>query len=84
VILANRLYPHPTRPDDPTPLELAIYNYELKAKAYHNQRIKKNNNKDVQVKMKRDFEHLQREKTRITSYVFVQESLNHYRQNNEK
>ncbi|XQW86705.1 AHH domain-containing protein [Thalassotalea piscium] len=80
--LENRLYPHPTRPNDPTPLELAIFNYELKAKEYHNQRIKKNNSKDVQDKMKRDFEHLQREKERITGHVKIQESLRVYRKNN--
>ncbi|WP_236559619.1 AHH domain-containing protein [Colwellia sp. 20A7] len=84
MILENRLYPHPTRPNDPSPLELAIFNYELKAKNYHNQRIKKNNSKDIQEKMKRDFEHLQREKTRITGHVLAQESLNIYRENNEK
>lgn len=83
MLLESRLYPHPTRPDNPSALELAIYNYEIKAKDYHNQRIKKSDNKDVQLKMKRDFEHLQREKTRITSHVFVQESLNTYRDNNK-
>jgi len=78
--LESRLYLHPTRPNNPTVLEIAIYNCELKAKNYHNQRI---NNKDAQESMKRDYEHLQREKERIINHVVVQENLRLYRDNCE-
>lgn len=70
-------YPQPSRPAEPTPLEMAIYNFELKAKAHYDN---KSANKE---KLNRDFEHLQKEKTRLLSVVIAQESLSQYRQRNE-
>ena len=61
-------YPHPERPQNPSPLEMAIYNYELKAKDFHNKRIaqKGQASEELKNKMARDFNHLQKEKERIT------------------
>ncbi|ASM55684.1 hypothetical protein PNIG_b0023 [Pseudoalteromonas nigrifaciens] len=36
-----REYPKPDRAANPTPLDMAIYNFELKAKSYHDESIKK-------------------------------------------
>ena len=67
-------YPHPERPQNPSPLEMAIYNYELKAKEFHNKRIaqKGKASEDLKNKMARDFNHLQKEKERITAHARLQ------------
>lgn len=81
----NRAYPKPERSDNPSPLEMAIYNFELKAKAYHDQKLvnSSKNDKDILDKMKQDFEHLQKEKKRLLSLYSMQESLSAYRKQNE-
>ncbi|WP_028866225.1 AHH domain-containing protein [Psychromonas aquimarina] len=81
-MLQNQAYPHPTRPADPSVMEMAIYNFELKAKAFHDQRLKNStgeNNKELLDKMKRDYEHLQHEKRRISAHVILQNDLEAYR-----
>ncbi|SBS25392.1 hypothetical protein MSP8886_00266 [Marinomonas spartinae] len=80
-----RTYPKPERPNDPTHLEMAIYNYELKAKAHHDQRLKEtSSDKEQQAKMQRDFDHLQKEKQRLLSIAIARESLEGYRTYTEK
>lgn len=75
-------YPHPERPQNPSPLEMAIYNYELKAKEFHNKRIaqKGQASEDLKNKMARDFNHLQKEKERITAHARLQTDLKEYRE----
>lgn len=77
-------YPQPSRPDNPTPLDMAIYNYELKAKAHYDSKLRfKGDDVSLQGKIKRDFEHLQNEKRRLLSIAIARDSLNGYREFNE-
>ena len=78
------LYPHPERPQNPSPLEMAIYNYELKAKEFHNKRIAQKGleGEELKKKMTRDFNHLQKEKERITAHARLQTELKEYREQN--
>lgn len=72
-MLQNQAYPHPTRPADPSALEMSIYNFELKAKAYHDQRLNNStnkNDKELLNKMKRDYDHLQHEKDAFLHILF--------------
>ncbi|MBH0001128.1 AHH domain-containing protein [Pseudoalteromonas sp. NSLLW24] len=75
-------YPHPERPQNPSPLEMAIYNYELKAKEFHNKRIaqKGPTSEELKNKMARDFNHLQKEKERIRAHARLQTDLKEYRE----
>lgn len=81
-----RYYPQPQRPNNPSVLEMSIYNYELKAKAYHDKKIatSPSDNLEFLDKMKRDLEHLKNEKRRLVSLCTVQESLSAYRAHNER
>lgn len=74
-------YPKPERPQDPTPLEMAIYNYELKAKSYYDRQA--NEDSICMEKMNRDYIHLQSEMKRIESLCAAQEALAAYRSSNE-
>jgi len=81
-MLESNNYPHPTRPNNPSILELSIYNFELKAKAFHDQRLNnadKEQGAELLEKMKRDYEHLQYEKRRISTHVLLQKDLAAYR-----
>jgi hypothetical protein len=81
-MLENQTYPRPTRPNDPSALEMSIYNFELKAKAFHDQRLDSStnkNDKELLDKMNRDYDHLQHEKRRISSHVLLQKKLTAYR-----
>lgn len=77
-------YPHPQRPDNPTALELAIYNFELKAKRFHDENNKNNKNSELLKKLTKDHEHLQKEKARIESVSIAQTALDAYRKANSK
>lgn len=76
-----REYPKPDRPANPTPLDMAIYNFELKAKSYHDESIKKDPNAEKLKKLALDYEHLQIEKKRIESVSIAQSALELYRVN---
>ncbi|MPW29940.1 hypothetical protein F9L16_13175 [Agarivorans sp. B2Z047] len=81
----QRIYPHPTRPSNPNALELAIYQFELKAKKFHDAKLagvpaSSEEEKALLEKMTRDYEHLEAEKSRITGLVIAQESLKAYRE----
>ncbi|MGR5271334.1 AHH domain-containing protein [Vibrio alginolyticus] len=68
----------PKRPSNPTPLELAIYNFEKLALAYNKNLNSKN--KQSTERLKRDWEHLQRERLRISIQAELQKELEHYRE----
>jgi len=77
-------YPHPTRPSNPSLLELAIYNFELKAKKFHDEKLKVDcNDKGKLAQMTRDYDHLQCEKRRIVTHVALQKGLSDYRNTSE-
>lgn len=71
-------YPKPVRPAGATALEMAIYNYELKAQAYHNAKGQ-NATKQELARLEADYLHLQKEKKRIKSVVVAQTALDAYR-----
>lgn len=73
-------YPHPSRKQDPTALELAIYNFELKAKAYYDKKMKSDNSTELKNRLKIDYKHLQLEKKRIESIGVAQSYLEKYRE----
>jgi hypothetical protein len=77
-----KVYPRPDRPDNPTSLEMAIYNFELKAKLFHDENNKKNPSSEMLKKLTMDYDHLQREKKRIESVSVAQTALTTYRSNN--
>ncbi|MCI2285985.1 hypothetical protein L3081_24470 [Colwellia sp. MSW7] len=58
-------YPHPSRTNDPSALELAIYNFELKAKAYYDKKMKSDNSTELTNRLKTDYKHLQSEKKEL-------------------
>lgn len=76
-----RRYPQPERPSNPSPLEMAIYNYELKAKAFYDKKAKQSNAADpvVEKHLNQDYKHLEKERERIESVIIVQQSLEAYR-----
>ncbi|MBJ7554362.1 AHH domain-containing protein [Marinomonas spartinae] len=79
------IYPQPDRPSNPTPLEMAIYNYELKAKAFYDKKAKLKGSKDAEVinRLNQDYNHLEKERKRLESITVIQESLDAYRAANE-
>jgi len=78
-------YPQPERPSDPTPLEMAIYNYELKAKAFYDKKAQLGDTKesDVTKRLNQDYKHLKQERNRLEYITIAQESLDAYRASNE-
>ncbi|PKH31972.1 AHH domain-containing protein [Shewanella sp. ALD9] len=72
-------YPQPTRPNEPSALEMAIYNFELKAKKYYDAKQKSNNSKQVQSQLDQDYKHLQEQRKRIESVAIAQSYLQDYR-----
>ena len=82
-MLDPHLYPKPDRPDNPTPLEMAIYNYELKARSHYEQRMGGSTDEELLEKLERDLKHLQNEKRRLLSVAVAQESLEGYRKYTE-
>lgn len=77
-------YPQPSRPSNPSSLELAIYNFELKAKAYYDTKQKSDDSEQLTKRLIQDYNHLQREKKRIESVAIAQSHLQQYRNDNEK
>lgn len=75
-------YPHPERPANPSSLEMAIYNFELKAKLFHDENNKNNPDSAKLKKLTTDYEHLQKEKKRIESVLIAQSALAAYRESN--
>ncbi len=73
-------YPQPQRPSSPDALEMAIYNYEMKAQAYHNSK-KDKMTEDERARLEADYKHLNDEKSRIKSVVIAQTALEEYRTN---
>lgn len=71
-------YPKPERPTGASALEIAIYNFELKAQAYHNAKGK-NATKQELARLEADYIHLKKEKKRIKSVVVAQTALKTYR-----
>ena len=83
--------PAPNSPPKTTNLlELAIYEFEQKAKSYY-ANLAKNAPLDETIEAKNarihqekvDFAHLNSERTRIRQYAAIQESLRMYMENNE-
>lgn len=79
-----KYYPQPERPSDPTPLEMAIYNYELKAKAFYDKKAQLGDAKesDITERLNQDYKHLEQERNRLESIVKAQMSLAAYRAKN--
>ena len=75
-----RHYPQPIRPSNPSALEMAIYNFELKAKKHYDAKLKNSSDKAQVAKMQRDFEHLQKEKQRMIAAATARDILNEYRE----
>jgi len=73
-------YPQPDRPQNPSALEMAIYNFELKAKSYFDEKQKENPDEALLKKLTADYTHLQNEKKRIESIVIAQSFLEAYRE----
>lgn len=76
-------YPQPNRPSNPSLLELAIYNFELKAKSYYDAKQKSDGSEQLTKRLNQDYNHLQREKRRIESVAIAQNHLQQYRSDNE-
>lgn len=82
--------PLPERPLDPTPLEMIIYLYELKARDFHNARHKTAPKSETPqqkaervAKRDRDWFHLKLERRKIAAHIKQQESLAAYREENK-
>lgn len=74
------------RPSNPTALELAIHRFEEQAKAYHHQKaaLAKATGEPGEVakaraRLDRDWQHLQRERIRISTQAELQRGLDEYR-----
>ncbi|MCE9685811.1 AHH domain-containing protein [Shewanella sp. AS16] len=87
----NQYYdiPLPERPLDPTPLEMIIYQYELKAREFHNTKNKATAHSETEEQMAqriakrdRDWQHLRLERRKISAHVMLQENLALYREEN--
>ncbi|MGI2180302.1 AHH domain-containing protein [Shewanella frigidimarina] len=76
-------YPQPTRPSNPSTLELAIFNFELKAKSYYDTKQKNDNSKELLKQLERDYQHLQTQKKQIESVAIAQAYLAKYRSSNQ-
>ncbi|NMF47842.1 hypothetical protein HHL01_06575 [Pseudoalteromonas arctica] len=70
-------YPMPDRPSNPSPLEMAIYNYELLAKKHYDDKRRKS--AASKEKLQRDYDHLQKERKRLEHLLIAQQSLESYR-----
>ena len=82
--------PKPERPNNPSPLELAIYNYEVKAREFHIEKAKiatddePASGKKLRIlKSERDWEHLRLERRKIAAHIMLQEELVEYRTSNK-
>jgi len=82
--------PMPQRPLNPSPLEMVIYNYEVKARAFHLERNKAApRNESPQAKLQRiakcerDQKHLRMERRKIAAHVRLQTQLTDYRAANK-
>lgn len=76
----------PVRPSEPTPLDMLIYLYELKAYAFHKERdVKAPSNETAaqksarKAKRERDWEHLRVERRKIGAQIKLHEHLLSYR-----
>ena len=74
------------RPSNPTALELAIHRFEEKAKVYHYEKTKlakatgqPSEIAKARAKLDRDWQHLQRERIRISTQAELQKGLEQYR-----
>ena len=84
-------FPRPVRPENPSPLEMVIYQYELKASAFHNGRNKMapanetaKQKADRIAKRDRDWQHLRLERRKIAAHLKMQENLTAYREGNKQ
>jgi hypothetical protein len=82
--------PLPERPLDPTPLEMIIYQYELKARDFHNSKNKATSLSETAdqkaqriAKRDRDWQHLRLQRRTIAAHAMLQESLTTYRKENK-
>ncbi|WP_350997940.1 AHH domain-containing protein [Shewanella sp. TB7-MNA-CIBAN-0143] len=82
--------PLPMRPIDPTPLDMIIYQYELKARNFHNTKNKATpasesaEQKTQRIaKRDRDWKHLRLERRTIAAHIMMQENLTTYREENK-
>ena len=82
--------PRPVRPEEPTPLEMIIYQYELKACDFHNGRNRQAPANETAAqkaeriaKRDRDWQHLRLERRKIAAHVKMQENLTAYREENK-
>ncbi|WP_417355054.1 MULTISPECIES: AHH domain-containing protein [Gammaproteobacteria] len=78
--------PIPERPNDPSPLELAIYNFEVECAKYHNSKnttaglkdLSKEERNKRQAAQQRDWQHLQRRKKAIAMHSKLSSELQAY------
>lgn len=84
-------FPRPARPENPSPLEMVIYQYELKASAFHNGRNRvapanetAKQKADRIAKRDRDWQHLRLERRKIAAHLKMQENLTAYREGNKQ
>lgn len=84
-------FPRPVRPENPSPLEMVIYQYELKASEFHNGRNKMapanetaKQKADRIAKRDRDWQHLRLERRKIAAHLKMQENLTAYREGNKQ
>lgn len=80
------LIPTP-RPSEPSALELAIHRFEQEAKSYHYKQAQLAQAQGTQhelaakkAALQRDWEHLQRERIRLSTHAQLQEGLDKYRE----
>ncbi|MBP7546483.1 MAG: AHH domain-containing protein [Corallincola sp.] len=85
VVSPPPIIPSP-RPSNPTALELAIHRFEEQANAYHYEKTKlakatgqPSEIAKARAKLDRDWQHLQRERLRISTQAGLQRSLEDYR-----
>ena len=81
--------PMPTRPSEPTVLEMSLYNYQKKAREFY---INKNNTAPVNETSKerqerierqnRDWEHLKLQRKSLAIQAWLESQLEQYRQKN--
>ena len=81
----------PQRPLNPSPLEMIIYNYEVKAHAFHSDKSKsapKNETSKAKqertAKHQRDWQHLRLERRKIAAHFKLQTQLTQYREANSQ
>ncbi|MFE8070139.1 AHH domain-containing protein [Marinobacteraceae bacterium S3BR75-40.1] len=81
----------PQRPADPTPLELAIHNYEVACVKYHNDKmslecadISAEERRKRLLAQERDWKHLQQRKRALAVHAQLQSELEQYRAENSQ